>query len=87
MWGDGLMYNGIPASAVTSRGARKLGIEKIPPIVTRGVDAAGPSPRTAAEPIHIGAHSAVEIGDGDQVPGGGQHLARVYNYWPDRGFL
>jgi kynurenine formamidase len=56
VWREGLMYNGIPASAVTSRGARSLGIEKIPPIVTRGVfvDAAGPGPRTAAEPVHVG---------------------------------
>ncbi|HEY6787552.1 MAG TPA: cyclase family protein, partial [Trebonia sp.] len=56
VWREGLMYNGIPASSVTSRGARRLGIEKIPPIVTRGVfvDAAGPGTRTAAEPIHVG---------------------------------
>jgi kynurenine formamidase len=55
VWRDGLMYNGIPASSVTSRGARKLGIEKIPPIVTRGVfvDAARSGPRTAADPIHL----------------------------------
>ena len=35
---DGLMYNGIPTSAVTaSGGATKLGAEKLPDIVTRGV--------------------------------------------------
>jgi len=56
VWRDGLMYNGNPASSVTSRGARKLGIEKIPPIVTRGVfvDAAPGGARTAADPIRIG---------------------------------
>ncbi len=37
VWQDGLMYNGHPASAVTSHGARKLGIHQVPPIVTRGV--------------------------------------------------
>jgi kynurenine formamidase len=56
VWREGLMYNGVPAGNVTSRGARKLGIEKIPPIVTRGVfvDAARPGTRTAAEPVHLG---------------------------------
>jgi kynurenine formamidase len=56
VWCEGLMYNGIPATSVTSRGARRLGIEKIPPIVTRGVfvDAAEQGMRTAAEPIHVG---------------------------------
>lgn len=37
VWRDGLMYNGYPAGEVTSKGARKLGIERMPPIVTRGV--------------------------------------------------
>ena len=37
VWKDGLMYNGYPSDKVTSRGASKLGIEKIPPLVTRGV--------------------------------------------------
>jgi kynurenine formamidase len=75
VWREGLMYNGIPASAVTSRGARSLGIEKIPPIVTRGVfvDAAGPGTRTAAEPIHVAElrslldTAGVELRAGDAV--------------------
>jgi kynurenine formamidase len=37
VWEGGEMYNGFPASAVTSRGARHLGIEHVSPIVTRGV--------------------------------------------------
>ncbi|MFT3874132.1 MAG: cyclase family protein [Nocardioides sp.] len=37
VWQDGVMYNGYPASAVTSRGASRLGIEKVGPIVTRGI--------------------------------------------------
>jgi kynurenine formamidase len=34
---DGRMYNGVPSSVVDERGARRLGIEKLPPIVGRGV--------------------------------------------------
>ena len=37
IWRDGLMYNGHPSSAVTSKGARRCGIETAGPIVTRGV--------------------------------------------------
>ena len=75
VWRDGLMYNGIPASNVTSRGARKLGIEKIPPIVTRGVfvDAARGGPRTAADPVRLDelrsllAEAGVELRAGDAL--------------------
>jgi kynurenine formamidase len=34
---EGLLYNGIPASVITEQGARRLGIERAGPIVTRGV--------------------------------------------------
>lgn len=37
VWQDGLMYNGHPSTEVTSRGARKCGIDKAGPIVTRGL--------------------------------------------------
>jgi kynurenine formamidase len=37
IWQSGLMYNGHEASSVTSKGARRCGIEKVGPIVTRGV--------------------------------------------------
>jgi len=37
IWRDGLMWNGFPASSVTSRGASRCGIEKTGPIVTRAV--------------------------------------------------
>jgi hypothetical protein len=49
------MYNGILASSVVSRGARRLGIERIPPIVTRGVlvDAASGGARTIASPVRV----------------------------------
>jgi kynurenine formamidase len=44
VWQDGVMYNGFSASEVTSRGARRCGIEKSGPFVTRGflVDAVPP---------------------------------------------
>lgn len=35
VWTDGQMYGGLPASLVTSRGAKRLGIEEAGPIVTR----------------------------------------------------
>ncbi len=34
---EGSLYNGFPADTVTTRGAAKCGIDKAPPIVTRGV--------------------------------------------------
>jgi len=37
VWQDGQMYNGHEASTVSSRGADRCGIEKVGPIVTRGV--------------------------------------------------
>lgn len=37
VWRDGLMWNGYPASTVTSRGASRCGIETAGPIVTRGL--------------------------------------------------
>jgi kynurenine formamidase len=36
-WYDDTLYNGYADSLVRSRGAAKLGIDKLPPIVTRGV--------------------------------------------------
>jgi hypothetical protein len=46
IWSEGLMYNGFSGNEVRSSGAAKLGIEKTPPIVARGVllDIAGPEP-------------------------------------------
>jgi kynurenine formamidase len=34
---DGTLYNGFPAGTVNAHGATKCGIDKVPPIVTRGV--------------------------------------------------
>lgn len=36
-WYDDQLYNGHPGNSVRSKGAAKLGVEKLPPIVTRGV--------------------------------------------------
>jgi kynurenine formamidase len=37
VWQEGLMYNGFPATEVTSIGARRCGIDKTGPIVTRAL--------------------------------------------------
>ncbi len=37
VWCGGLMYNGFSSNEVTSRGANRLGIDKLEPIVTRGI--------------------------------------------------
>lgn len=53
VWQDGQMWNGYPASEVTSRGARRAGIETAGAIVTRGilvdVAASDDEPVTAAD--------------------------------------
>lgn len=75
VWRDGLMYNGIASTSVTSRGARRLGIEKIPPVVTRGVfvDAARGGGRAAADPVRLGelqsllAEAGVDLRPGDAL--------------------
>jgi len=55
VWQDGLLYNGVSADTVTSRGAALSGIGTAGPIVTRGlfVDAAGP-PGGATGPVPVG---------------------------------
>ena len=49
VWRDGRMWNGFPASSVTSRGAARCGIENAGPVVTRGLflDFAAPGPGLA----------------------------------------
>lgn len=37
VWRDGLIYNGFPSAEIGSSGARRCGIERIGPIVTRAV--------------------------------------------------
>ena len=36
-WHDDMLYNGFPGDGVRSKGAQKLGIHTMPPVVTRGV--------------------------------------------------
>lgn len=75
VWQDGQMYNGHPSSAVTSRGAARLGVDKITPIVTRGVfvDAAPGGSREPEDPIGVDelrrlvADSDVELLSGDAL--------------------
>jgi kynurenine formamidase len=64
VWCDGLMYNGFPSTSVTSRGARRLGIDKLRPIVTRGVfvDAAGEGTRGPEDPVRL-AELQQRVGD------------------------
>lgn len=54
IWRDGQMYNGFPSTAVTSRGARHLGVDKMRPVVARGVlaDCAPGGDRDPGERIH-----------------------------------
>ena len=51
VFAEGRMFGGVPASEVTSAGARQLGVETVPPIVTRAliIDAV-PQGRTWLEP-------------------------------------
>lgn len=68
IWRNGLMYNGFPASQVSGRGARRLGIEKMPPLVTRGVfvDTCPGGMRSVAEPVH--AEELAELVESAGVP-------------------
>lgn len=79
VWRDGLMYNGVPATAVTSRGARKLGIEKIPPIVTRGVfvDAARDRMRIPDDPIRAAELASLLDAAGVELRAGDALLVRT----------
>lgn len=37
VWQNGLMWNGFSSNEVTSRGAKRAGIDKVGPVVTRGI--------------------------------------------------
>lgn len=79
VWRDGLMYNDFPANEVTSRGAKHLGIDKMPPIVTRGVivDAAADGARSAQEPIEADELEALVGGTGVVLEPGDALLVRT----------
>jgi kynurenine formamidase len=72
VWRDGLMWNGYPASTVTSRGAARCGIEATGPIVTRALflDLAADAPLSGGEPI-----SAAQL----------DRAARAHGLIPDPG--
>ena len=54
VWKDGLMWNGYSANSVTSRGAFKLGIEHVGPIVARAVFVdLGNECADGERPIHV----------------------------------
>ncbi|HUZ24230.1 MAG TPA: cyclase family protein [Streptosporangiaceae bacterium] len=55
VWRDGQLYNGFSAGTVSSRGAARLGVDKMAPIVTRGVlvDCAPGGDRDARDRVHV----------------------------------
>ncbi|HEY5017967.1 MAG TPA: cyclase family protein [Streptosporangiaceae bacterium] len=75
VWRDGQLYNGFPAGTVTSRGASRLGIDKMRPIVTRGVlvDCAPGADRDAGDRVHRGelarllAAADIDLAPGDAL--------------------
>ena len=75
IWRGGQMYNGIPSDRVTSRGAARLGVEKMRPIVTRGVfvDCAPGGDRDAGDRVHLDeltrllAAGDIELAPGDAL--------------------
>jgi kynurenine formamidase len=73
------MYNGHPSHRVTSRGAARLGIEKMKPIVTRGVfvDAAPGGSRTPEEPVHVEELQRLVAGAGVELAPGDALLVRT----------
>jgi kynurenine formamidase len=73
VWRDGQMWNGMASSEVTSRGARRAGIETTGPIVTRGIlvdlgdELAGSDPVTAERLERA-------LADADVIPEAGDAL-------------
>jgi kynurenine formamidase len=55
VWRDETMYNGISSREVSSMGARRLGIDKMTPLVTRGVvvDFGGARLRSPGDPVRV----------------------------------
>jgi kynurenine formamidase len=76
VWRDGQMWNGFPASSVTSRGAARCGIENAGPVVTRGllVDLAGPGPGLAPGEAISAARLADAVAAAGLVPEPGDAL-------------
>lgn len=79
VWRDGQMYNGFPAREVTSRGARHLGIEKMPPIVTRGVvvDVCPGGTRSPDDPVRVDELADLVTAAGVELAAGDALLVRT----------
>jgi kynurenine formamidase len=79
VWQDGQLYNGTPASAVTSKGAGRLGIDKMRPVVTRGVfvDAAAGGYRDPADRIAAAELQRLIAGRGIELTAGDALLVRT----------
>jgi kynurenine formamidase len=79
VWRDGVMYNGHAADSVSSRGAARLGIENVQPIVTRGifVDAAPGGCRQSDDAVHVDELIALIDNAGAQVQSGDALLVRT----------
>jgi kynurenine formamidase len=79
VWRDGVMYNGHSARHVSSRGAAKLGIENIEPIVTRGVfvDTAPGACRPFNDPVHVDELQALVSDAGADLQSGDALLIRT----------
>lgn len=79
VWRDRTMYNGFSSDHVTSRGARRLGIDKMPPLVTRGivVDCAPGSVRAPEDRVGPGELKALIADIGAELLPGDALLIRT----------
>jgi kynurenine formamidase len=79
VWRDGQMYNGNASGTVTSRGAARLGIEKMRPVVTRGilVDCAPGGTRDPGDRVHAGELSQLVAAGGSELEPGDALLVRT----------
>jgi kynurenine formamidase len=79
VWQNGQMYNGIPSATVSSRGAARLGIEKMRPVITRGVfvDGAPGGVRDAADRIHADELARLLAAGGSELVPGDALLVRT----------
>jgi kynurenine formamidase len=79
VWRDHTMYNGFSADSITSRGAGRLGIDKMPPLVTRGVvvDCSPGSMREAADAVAADELQALVEATGTELLPGDALLIRT----------
>jgi kynurenine formamidase len=79
VWRDGQMYNGNSSRTVTSQGAARLGVEKMRPVVTRGlfVDCAPGSARDPGDRVHARELSQLISAGGSELEPGDALLVRT----------